>query len=375
MSDFFIIVSHTRFSDKGEAVHGTASELAPLLERKKKKYLYIQHSLFSGMATQISIFKNGRRSVLAKGLSFLPFPIRIIQEYIVTISILSQYSTKESTYIGVDPLNAFLGIFLRKMGKVKKVIFYTADYAEKRYQNTAMNAIYHWFDKFCIKHADQVWNVSSRITALRKKQSVPNNRNFFIPNAPVLKSQKHNMKFEQHTLVIVTHITKAIDFESMIHAVKHLSKKYKDSKLLIVGNGDYREDLEKKVLSLNLTKKILFTGSKSHEEVIKIVAKAGVGLAIYTNDFPWTKYGDSMKAREYLMCGLPVVITDVPSTADDIRKANAGIVIKSSKKIQEAIEYLFSNKKEYAIMRDNAFALAKESDFSYAVERTNLFTL
>ena len=369
----FVIVSHTRFNDKGDPVHGTASELAPLLEKKRKSYIYIQHSLFAGVATRVVVYFEGKKTAKKVGLKYLPFPLRILQEHLITFFILSKYKTSSSVYIGIDPLNAWLGILLKKIGKTKKVIFYTADYAKNRYSNSLMNNIYHWFDKFSIKNADQVWNVSSRITSERIVQGVPKEKNFLIPNAPMLPDrQKQNISFEKHTLVIVTHITKAIDFESLLFAVDSLKKKYKDIKLLIVGNGDYANELKEKVKSMSLVKHVIFTGSKSHEEVMKIISKSGIGLAIYTDDFPWTKYGDSMKAREYLVYGLPVIINDIPSTADDIRKAKAGIVVKSSKKIKNAIEYLFSNNKEYAIMRKNAYSLAKESDFSRVVEYTNI---
>jgi glycosyltransferase involved in cell wall biosynthesis len=374
VNEFFLIVSHARFDDKGEPVHGTASELAPYLERKKKYYLYIQHSLFNGMATKILTFKNKKKYIKNLGLTFLPFPLRIIQEYFITVRVILQLNKMNKyIYVGIDPLNAYLGIMLRNFGKVNKVIFYTADYADKRYENNFMNFIYHWFDKYSVKNADQIWNVSTRITDIRIKQGVPNNKNFFIPNTPAIKiSRKISSNFKQHTLVIVTHITKATDFMSMIDAIKQLKVKYKDIKLLIVGDGDYREELIRIVESLQLNKNIIFTGSKTHEDVLKIIASAGIGLAIYTNQFPWTKYGDSMKAREYLAFGLPVIINDVTSTSDDIKKANAGIVITSNTKIKNAIEKLFSNKKEYAIMRDNAFALAKETDFSHNIEKTKL---
>ena len=123
---------------------------------------------------------------------------------------------------------------------------------------------------------------------------------------------------------------------------------------------------------MNLSKRVIFTGSKPHEDVMKILSKSGVGLAIYTDDFPWTKYGDSMKAREYLACGLPVIITNVPSTADDIENARAGMVIKGVSEIETAIDHLFKDEKSYQKIKKNAFALAKKFDFAKTVAATSL---
>ncbi len=375
MKSSFIIVSHTRFNEKGGAVHGTASELAPFLEKKKKSYIYIQHSLFYGTGTNIIISNTRRKKARKYGFTFLPFPLRILQEYIITLYFVSKIRSNSLTYIGIDPLNAWLGIILKKFGRVKKVIFYTADYAHNRYHNNFMNSLYHWFDKFCIKRADQIWNVSSRITELRKKQGVADTKNFFVSNAPIIRSNHLVLKNKKvHQLIIVTHITKAIDFNSILFAIQTVRKRYKDIKLFIVGNGEYRSKLEEKVRKMSLIDQVVFTGSLNHEEVMKLLSESGVGLALYTNDFPWTKYGDSMKAREYLAHGLPVIINDIPSTADDIKKAHAGIVISSGKKIVDAIEYLFSNKKDYTVMKNNALALAKKSDFFHTVERTKFLT-
>lgn len=373
MGRYILIVSHTRFNEKGEAVHGTASELAPYLEKKNLPYRYIQHSLFSGNATRVTDFKNKKKLVKNYGFASLIFPLRILQEFILTAYSVYKLRKNSLIYVGIDPLNACAGILMRNLGLVRKVIFYTADYAEKRFSNFLMNFIYHRIDLFCINYADEVWNVSSRITDLRLKQGVPANKNFFVPNSPILDAKrKVRNDYKKHTLVIVTHITKAIDFKSILEAIKNLKKTYKDIELLIIGDGPYRNKLQEKVASLSLGKQVIFTGPKPHDEVMNLLSTSGVGLAIYTNDFPWTKFGDSMKAREYLACGLPVIITDVPSTADDIQKAKAGIVIHKSKEIEKAIEYLFSNTDEYAIMRDNARALARKHDFSRSIERTNL---
>lgn len=373
MNNYYIIVSHTRFNDKGESVHGTASELAPYLEKNKQNYLYIQHSLFSGTGTNIIIQSKKKKINRKYGFTSLPFLLRILQEYILTLYFVNKVQSDQIVYIGIDPLNAWLGLVLKKIGKVKKVIFYTADYAPNRYQNSLLNNIYHWFDRSCSKQADQVWNVSSRITKLRKKQGVADARNFFVPNAPILPNNYTlSTNYKMHQLVIVTHLTKAIDFESIFLAIQTLNKKYKDLRLLIIGDGGYRQELEQQVVAMSLTKNVVFTGPKKHKEVLTLLSESGVGLAIYTDDFPWTRFGDSMKAREYLAYGLPVIINDIPSTADDIKKAHAGIVITSGKKIINAIDSLFSNKREYAIIRNNAFTLAKNSDFFKAVERTKL---
>lgn len=64
-------------------------------------------------------------------------------------------------YVGSNNLNAFIGIILRKIGLVRKTIFFTPDYSINRFDNYFLNNIYLWLDYFCLRHADLVWNSSS----------------------------------------------------------------------------------------------------------------------------------------------------------------------------------------------------------------------
>src|SRR5260221_10815768 len=120
MNKYFVIVSHARFNEKGEPVHGTASEMAPYLQKRHKIYTYIQHSLFTGNATYVNRF-NGKKILEKKyGLHFLPFPIRILQEFFLTIYLVNRLTAKNIIFIGIDPLNAWIGLMLQKFGRVQK---------------------------------------------------------------------------------------------------------------------------------------------------------------------------------------------------------------------------------------------------------------
>ena len=72
---------------------------------------------------------------------------------------------------------------------------------------------------------------------------------------------------------------------------------------------------------------------------------------------------DYMKVWYYLACGLPVIMTDISSTAKDIRKSGAGLVIRLGKNdLVQAIDKLFSSHKYYRKLRINALNLAEKND-------------
>ena len=216
-----------------------------------------------------------------------------------------------------------------------------------------------------LKKADEVWNVSTRITNLRKKQGVPETKNFFVPNSPVFnKIKRLNIgKINKHELVFVTTSAQSTDFSVIFQAVKKLSSKYPDIMLRVIGLDNWEDQFEEEVTRLGMNKNVIFSGRMPHVSLLKIFCKAAVGLALYTNKFSWTYYSDSMKARDYLACGLPVIMTDISSTAQDIRKANAGFVIKlDSNELFKAIDRLFADVKYYSLLRNNAVKLAEKYD-------------
>jgi len=367
-----IIASHAVFAADGEPVHGTGSEIGAFLQQKGLDYLFIKHSLYGGFFTLVDKFLGRKLIAISCGLKNLPFPLRIIQEQIINFYFVFK-EKKIKLFIGIDPLNAFSGILAKKIGRVEKTVFYTADYAHQRFENSFLNWIYHWFDQFAIKHADQVWNVSTRITELREKQGVPRKKNFFVPNTPIFKKVKRlpYSCINKHDLVVVSNLTRSLNYPLIFKAVKKLSSRYPDMRLIIIGQGPYEKELKKIVHKMRMGKRVLFLGRKSHEEVLKILAKSAIGIAPYTSEEPWREFCDSLKIREYFACGLPVITTNISSTADDVSKFQAGFVIKIRKEeFIRAIDQLFSDKKLYLKMRRNGINLAKKYDFFKVINKT-----
>lgn len=368
----FLDISHARFESDGTPTHGTGSELTTFFQRKKVPYIFIWHSLFPGFSTQIEVYKRGKIGRNFVGFKNIPFFLRALQEQIINFFYILKYGKKTKVLIGIDPVNAISGVIAKKLGLLKRVFFYTADYAVRRFDNPVLNSLYHLLDRFALRNSDEVWNVSSRIYDLRLNQGVNPEKNFFIPNTPEFSKIPNfpEGKINKHDLVIVSNITKAINYPRIIRATKNLSRKFRDIRLLIIGTGDYQKELEKLVGKLKLSNRVIFLGRRKHNEVLKILAGSGVGIAIYRKEYPWTEFGDSMKAREYLACGLPVVISDVVSTADDIRNFNAGFVLtKGAKNFEEVVEKVFFDEKLYSTLRKNAISLAKKYDFTSLMEK------
>ena len=283
-------------------------------------------------------------------------------------------------FIGANPLNALSGILAKKMGKVNSVIFYTADYANNRFANKLLNNLYHALDRFVIKNADYVWNVSSRIREVRKKQGVDDNMNIFVPNAPINKfiTKFRNKKRRRRGLVLMANFTPAINYDLIVDVVADLKKKYPDISLSFIGTGVKENHIKKLVAKLGLSKNVFFLGLMKHEDALIEIGKNSIGLAPYVSEWPWTAFGDSLKAREYAALGLPIIMNKGISTGDDIEKYKAGFVIKLNKKnLTGVLNKLLSDNKLYNLMKNNTFKMAREVDLEkilnkYLLQKFNI---
>lgn len=366
-----IIAAHAVFGSDKIPVHGTGSAIGEWLQEKTRPFLFIYHSLYGDYSTYLDDFSGKKLTHRSYGFKKLPLPLRIFQDQILSFYFIYKAKKKIKIFIGIDPLNAFSGILAKKLGLVEKTVFYTADYAHRRFENFFLNWFYHWLDLFVVKNVDQVWNVSTRITEQRTKQGVPDQKNFFIPNAPVFKKIKRLpiSRVNWYDLVIVTHVTRAVDWDLLFKVIENLVVKYKELRLLVIGTGPEEKKLKRVVRLRKMERRVLFLGQKSHDEALRILARSGVGVAIYTKEQPWREFCDSLKIREYFACGLPVITTDVSSTASEVKNEQAGFVIDlNEKELERAINELFSNKQLRLKMRRNGIKLAKRYDFSKVID-------
>lgn len=373
MAKKILLLSHFNYSQAGP-IHGPVHTLASYLERKKTPYVYIIYPLYAGERSFVTTFDGKREKTRKFGSSLkLPLPIKALYETWFTFNFLR--NNNFDLVVAIDPLNALAALIAKRFGFTKKVIFYTVDYTPKRFPNKLLNNMFHAIDSFCIRNADAVWNVSNKIVEKRQEQGVADLRNKYVPNAPSFKVGKPlpDNRVDQFNIMMVTGITHSPAFTMVIDAISALIGKNPKVKLSLIGGGPYEAELKNKVNKSALKGHVEFLGQLDHDTLLKTLPKGGVGLAIYTSDYNWVNYGDSMKAREYLLSGLPTIITDVVSTGEDIAKYDAGLVVKPAKKdIQTAVEKLISDRSYWTKMRSNALTLSKEQDIDKILDRVFL---
>ncbi len=162
-----IVVAH-------ESSEGPPQELRNFfLHKKVKKVLYIAHPLIylkelykdSSRYTEYVAGEKTKNHIAFHWK--LPEPLLYVKDIFYTILWCFQSKDQYDLFFGADPLNALSGIILKKIGKVRKVVYYSIDYTPRRFDNLLFNACYHFIDKICCYGADYNWIGTERTTEAR----------------------------------------------------------------------------------------------------------------------------------------------------------------------------------------------------------------
>jgi glycosyltransferase involved in cell wall biosynthesis len=195
-------------------------------------------------------------------------------------------------------------------------------------------------------------------------------RNIFLPNVPppnlvALRPDNLDTRFR---IVIIGTLNGQQTYRELIDAVKILLAKYPLITLRIIGTGPDFESLQQYVRNHGLWDITEFTGFVNYQKALSLIAESGIGCALYSGEWTFNYFGDSMKCREYLSFGLPILTTDTHSTVSDIREYQAGVVSeRTSVGYAHGLEELISHYETYsaaAITLGNKYANAHSQAYA-----------
>lgn len=350
---------------------GPAQELEEYLKNRADNLMFIGHPFLyaNDIRSFFRIYKSGKIVKEKKAISQkLPEIFMYVKDIFYTIFWTLISGERFDLYVGADNLNTFTGIFLRQIGKVRKVIFYTVDYVPNRFDNKILNNLYHWVDRYCVSHCNYVWNLLPRMMEEREKRGILRNNNVSQVVVPIGVHFDRIKRFsveriDRKHIVYMGHLRQGQGVELIIKSLPKVIEEIPDIKLAIIGTGQLENKLKNIVNKLRLERYVEFKGFiKDHKDVEKILTKCTVGLAPYEPDpdsFTW--YADPSKPKQYMACGLPVIITEVPWIAKEIEKRPMGITIDyNPEELTKAIIKLLEDDEFYEECRKNAIEFASK---------------
>lgn len=369
-----VIATHAVYLNNKD-IYGPPHAISHYLNKKKKAHIFIKYPLLALPFYNQEYYQNGKlvKTIKHTYPTFAPSIIRYLLEFIWTVHLV--LSQKEcELFIGVDPLNASSGNFLKSIKKIKQSIYFSADFALQRFSSPIMNNIYHFLDTQAMFRSTETWSVSKRIVAYRKKKGLSTKKNKLMPNAPFFDEvyRQPYEKIKPHDLVIVSALEKGIAFDLLLKVLQRLVRRFPDTRLTFIGAGSLEKSLQQKCKDLKLQKHTLFKGALSHDDMFKVLIKAGIGIALYdvADNRHYRYFSDPMKVRDYLASGLPVIVSGNSSIGEEIEKEKAGEVVSLTEKdLQAKLVPLLKTDKIYRKYRQNAILLAEKYDTFSLLEK------
>lgn len=138
-------------------------------------------------------------------------------------------------------------------------------------------------------------------------------------------------------LLSVSRLVNSKNVDKIIEAFYEVSKIIPNTRLVIVGDGLKRKELEAMASRLGVSDRISFVGAIYHKDVFRYQSIADIfismnGISSLSNP-----------VFEAMSCGKCVIALDRGATRDLIKDGENGIVIKSSEELKDAIIRLLSD--------------------------------
>ena len=135
--------------------------------------------------------------------------------------------------------------------------------------------------------------------------------------------QKLGISNDAMVITFVGRLIYAKGVQDLISAFSRIKDTAPEIKLLIVGDGPYRAELEKLAHQTDCHSSILFLGQKNQAELIEILSTTD----IFVN--PSYSEGLPTSVMEAASIGLPIIATDVGGTREIITTDKTGILVKA----------------------------------------------
>lgn len=294
----------------------------------------------------------------------LPGLVTYLKDALLTLWFFLKLRRRYELYIGADPLNAVVGVWLKWLGRVDKVAFYTIDWMPERFASKALNAFYHFLDRFCVRFCDASWNISPRIQEVRRSQGLPDSKNILVPVGVELEKIVLPDKTGKtpRELVLLGALAPSKGVDLVIEAYPALKARFADLTLHVIGktphdaveDGVVYKPYEPRLAALG--EGVVLHGAKPHDEVLAMLPAYDLSLALYKPmENNLSQWADPSRVKDYLACGLPVVITPVPEIHKDVAALPAGVVCDYSvESLVAAVSGVFEDTDKWLAMRQNA---------------------
>ncbi|MGQ9819999.1 MAG: glycosyltransferase [Candidatus Kapaibacteriales bacterium] len=159
--------------------------------------------------------------------------------------------------------------------------------------------------------------------------------------------------------------------QKFIKYFSEIAYAYPYLKLLIVGEGDYLDELKSIAINSTYPKNIMLKGKYSFNELPQILAEIDIGILPYQRN-GFVDYTLTNKLFDYFAVGRPVLVSNAPPMVRVINETKAGVVldINNEKDTKQIVSNL--DKFDWREMSNNAYKWAL-TKYNWSVDSQQLW--
>ncbi|MBN1780267.1 glycosyltransferase [bacterium] len=164
-----------------------------------------------------------------------------------------------------------------------------------------------------------------------------------LRNLPVFHSDNQAINFR--TRFALPRLSKILLYQGIlvrgrgIELCIRLVARLQEYGLVLLGGGEHESDFRELVQTLKIEDRVIFAGKIPQHELFRYTVGCDIGLALIDNISKNNELALPNKLFEYIMAGLPVIVSDLPQMRHIVETYGIGGII-SENSITEAAELL-----------------------------------
>lgn len=317
-------------------------------------------------------WKKTRRIQIPKLLGQIPI-IKYTIDFLLVIYFLLKFnflnSREKKLIIGIDPLSCLPLTIFKKIFDYK-LVFHSVDFNKNRFKNKFLQKIYERADEISTRHSDQTWVICESLQNYKRKEY--GIETFYVPNASIYNETFYNngKKLKKGNKIAWTGaLLTERSFDILFSLLKEIQDKIRpDMEFYFAPTRDHEKF--KQYAEKYKLKKFEVLNLHSRLEWQEESAKFDVGIAIYDEKFGSTEFIEPLKIWDFMLCGMPFIISCEPSISTPIKKAGVAYFLNPGNKIPKgnslkeflALENIKSKQKK-------CLDLAKQFDIKVQIQK------
>lgn len=269
---------------------------------------------------------------------------------------------KKCLVVGVDPLSCLPLTVFKKFFNYQ-LVFYSVDFNLHRFKNKILQKLYEKADELSSRGSHQTWVVCESLKDYKKEHYQVTS--IYIPNSPVFQSdlfeKSKGFKTGNKMAWTGSFLTEK-QYDILFGLLKKIQDEARPDLQFYFAPLQDHEKFERfaRDYDLKIFKVLRLT---SRREWQQFAATCDVGIATYDDQFGSTQFIEPLKIWDFMLCGMPFIISCEPSLATPVKKSGVAYLLAPHNQISDVASIRqFLQPEHLQSLQEPCLELAQEFD-------------